>query len=843
MKRIVFLLLIFCWGSRFVWASEEAFLESLAEHGFFRLAEVYCQEQLAKEGISEEKQLRLTAELLRVGAQQALLAPDSQQPAWWERLQRTYTETSRQFSESPWQVLLDYQWSVALLARSQQLWILSPPSEPGKEAEVSSDFRTFLRQAIRILKEAEISLQSVSSTPFQTSSKNLAEMKSWQKISLLHQVRFQLLQAWKFQGETYPPESADRLQALGQALEMIPLLSGAWEGSLQKWIILVEEITCYRLLGEMEKAWRRIEVLEELSLPPSFASDLQAEKLRYWLDKKNYAAIREFLKTHLREKRVGENANWDYALLEVTLAFWQESLKKPPLETSETWVREKDVRTLLEQIRQKNSPWWVRKSEILFAVTIHRMTREGTLTGNLPMQVWRAEQACRSGDLEKALAACEEAWQTAEKERDRDSAWQVGRWIAAMLCTEKKWADAARWFQKMSVAFPEEPDSVKNHALAIQLVEKWVDETLETAHFENRSQEVENALDRYQELLVEHYQLFAEKDEEIGKILNKLEKLTRIRQKKAARVDVAMILVARTQGDAYQDALTTAVEAWDDYLRTFPRDNSEMLMKTVQKAILWSEKQTLPPREFLVTLGWQLEFFPKTAPQVEQKLRPRLQHEQWDAETEISGKIHLIWAMVLQGKKEMATEELRKITDTSEQSTALLLAILEKTKDRGKENLSESAQKQWATLEWEILSRLDEQKMSAKMQTELLLQKARVLRILEKQEEAYRLYEYLAVQFPHRRDVQTEWGRLLVNEGIRRQDKKKLEQALVQWREIESRSKKGTDAWFEAKYQIARTYVALDNEEKGIQSVKMLRVLYPQMGGEKWKKKFENILQ
>ena len=842
MKQIVFLLLIFCWGGRLDGASEEAFLESLAEHGFFRLAEVYCQEQLAKEGISEEKQLRLTAELLRVGAQQALLAPDSQQMVWWERLQTIYTETSRQFSESPWQVLLDYQWSVALLARSQQLWILSPPSEPGKETEASSDFRTFLRQAIRILKEAETSLQSVSSTPFRTSSKNLAEMKSWQKISLLYQVRFQLLQAWKFQGETYPPESADRLQALVQALEMIPLLSSTSENNSQSWAIQVEEIICYRLLGEMEKAWQRIEALEELSLPPSFASDLQAEKLRYWLEKKNLAAIREFLKTSLLEIRLGENGNWDYALLEVTLAFWQESLKNSP-EIVETKVSEQDVQAILEQIRQKDSPWWVRKAEMLFAVTMNRMAQEGILTENLPMQVWKAEQACRSGDLEKALAACEEVWHNAQRQREKNSAWQVGRWAAAMLCAEKKWADAARWFQKMSVAFPEEPDSVKNHALAIQLVEKWVDETLETAHFENRSKEVENALDRYQELLVEHYQLFAEKDEEIGKILNKLEKLTRIRQKKAARVDVAMILVARTQGNAYQDALTTAVEAWDDYLRTFPRDNSEMLMKTVQKALLWSEKQTLPPREFLVTLGWQLEFFPKTAPQVEQKLRRRLQHEHWDAETEISGKIHLIWAMVLQGKKEMATEELRKITDTSEQSTALLLAILEKIKDRGKENLSESAQKQWATLEWEILSRLDEQKMSTKMQTELLLQKARVLRILEKQEEVYRLYEQLAVQFPHRRDVQTEWGRLLVDEGIRRQDKKKLEQALVQWREIESRSKKGTDAWFEAKYQIARTHVALGNEEKGIQSVKMLQILYPQMGGKKWKKKFEHILQ
>lgn len=824
-----------------VWAAEEDFLESLGEYGFFRLAEVYCEQQLAQEGISEEKQLRLTAELLRIGAQQALTAPDSHQEAWWERLQRIYSETSDQFSESPWRILLDYQWSVALWVRSQQLWLLSPTTVPENEEENSSDFRVFLRQAIRMLKEAETSLSSVSSTPLLAKKEDSAGLNPWQKVSLQQQIRLQLFLAWQFQGETYPAGSADRLQALGQALEMVPLLSVEGRESLPKGTLRVGEIVCYRLLGEFEKAWQRIAALEKEPLSSQMESDLQAEKLRLWMAEKNFTAIREFLGMRSAEERLGQNGNWDYALLEVTLAFWKEALQKSD---SNAAAGEKEVRVVLEQIRQKDSPWWIRKSEMLFATTMNQMEQEGILSENLPMQLWTAEQACRSRDLEKALIACEKAWQTAEKQGEKDSARKVGLWAAAILCDEKKWSDAAGWFQRISVLFPDDVDAVKNHTLAIQLVEKWLEETLQTSRFENRPEEMEKVLERYQTLLVEHYRLFAEKDPQIVKILHKLEKLTRIWRKKDARVDVAMILVSRTEGEAYQEALVVAVEAWDDYLKTFPRDHSEKLEKTAQKAILWCEKQPLPPKEFLMTLGWQLEFLPQTAPQVERKLRSRLQQERWEAEMRISGQILLVLAMVLQEKKDTVTEELRKITDASEeQSTEMLLTILEKIKERLRESPTESSRKQWAQLEWELLSRLDQKKMSPKTQTELLLQKAEILRILENQEEACQLYEELAKQLPHRREVQTEWGRLLVEEGIRRQDSKKLEQALVQWREIESRSKKGTEVWFEAKYQIARTYMALGEEGKGRRSVEMLRILYPKMGGDGWKKKFENILQ
>ncbi|MDO5113209.1 MAG: hypothetical protein Q4E67_02430, partial [Planctomycetia bacterium] len=436
--------------------------------------------------------------------------------------------------------------------------------------------------------------------------------------------------------------------------------------------------------------------------------NLQAEKLRLWLEERDFTAIRKFFESHSVEERLGQNGNWDYALLEVTLAFWRESLKNS---ASEAPAGEREVRTILEQIRRKDSPWWIRKSEMLFAMTTHQMEEEGILSENLPMQVWTAEQACRSGDEEKALSACEKAWQTAERSRERDSAIRVGRWAAAMLCEKKKWSEAAEWFRKMSLAFPDDTEAVKNHTVAIQLVEKWVEETLQRSRFENRPEEVDRVLEHYQVFLVEHYQFFAEKDSAIVNILQKLEKLTRIRQKKDARVDVAMILTTRTEGEAYQKALADAVQAWDDYLRTFPRENSERLTKTAQKAILWSEKQPLAPREFLITLGWQLEFLPPMAEQVERKLRIRLQQERWEVETRISGQILLVLAMVLQGKTETVADELRKITDTSDQhATEMLLKILEKIKERLQESPTESARKRWAKLEWELLSRLDQEK-------------------------------------------------------------------------------------------------------------------------------------
>ena len=109
--------------------------------------------------------------------------------------------------------------------------------------------------------------------------------------------------------------------------------------------------------------------------------------------------------------------------------------------------------------------------------------------------------------------------------------------------------------------------------------------------------------------------------------------------------------------------------------------------------------------------------------------------------------------------------------------------------------------------------------------------------------EALGFYERLAAQFPDRRDVQTTWGELLYDEGIRTSARTTLEKSLKQWREIEKRSENQSEAWFEAKYRIASLYIALGNRAWAEKMVRSLSVLYPEMGGEEMKDKFQKILQ
>ena len=122
-----------------------------------------------------------------------------------------------------------------------------------------------------------------------------------------------------------------------------------------------------------------------------------------------------------------------------------------------------------------------------------------------------------------------------------------------------------------------------------------------------------------------------------------------------------------------------------------------------------------------------------------------------------------------------------------------------------------------------------------------------------KHEEAFPFYEKIANKFPNRLEVQLTWGRLLAEktemdgtaeERTAEEKNKKTEEkqkALEQWRRIEKHVPDHSSEWFEAKYWIIRLQWELGEEKLAARLLRTLRILHPEFGGKKWKKKFEEL--
>lgn len=98
------------------------------------------------------------------------------------------------------------------------------------------------------------------------------------------------------------------------------------------------------------------------------------------------------------------------------------------------------------------------------------------------------------------------------------------------------------------------------------------------------------------------------------------------------------------------------------------------------------------------------------------------------------------------------------------------------------------------------------------------------------------LYEKLAKKYPNSGPVQIGFARALT--GLA-DSTKSYSRALQQWRTIADHSKQYSDYWYEAKTEIVRLLTASGQRKQAIDMVRVLKLVRPDLGGPRWKEKFE----
>ena len=116
--------------------------------------------------------------------------------------------------------------------------------------------------------------------------------------------------------------------------------------------------------------------------------------------------------------------------------------------------------------------------------------------------------------------------------------------------------------------------------------------------------------------------------------------------------------------------------------------------------------------------------------------------------------------------------------------------------------------------------------------------RAHIFNRLGDTDEALTLFRKLAAEYSGDGKIQLQYADLLIAQSdilLRRE-------ALKKYREITRRARPESEQWFAAKYGEARTRLLLGNAQKAAQTIQTAQVLYPDLGGELWRKRFEALL-
>ncbi len=141
--------------------------------------------------------------------------------------------------------------------------------------------RAALRGAIARLRKLEDTIAAETERRARAAvSKDDAQLSAAQLASLATHVRYQLARCLRNQGLCYPQGTADRINALTQAVELLPAIARQDLETPLAWSSRLDEIACLRWLEDYAGAEKLLANCEKREPPARVIPKLRAERIR-----------------------------------------------------------------------------------------------------------------------------------------------------------------------------------------------------------------------------------------------------------------------------------------------------------------------------------------------------------------------------------------------------------------------------------------------------------------------------------------------------------------------------------------------------------------------------------
>lgn len=776
----------------------------------------------------------LVCEHSRSLVDQALESPPDARASLWEQAAAAVHEFAKRHPDHPRLALVELQAGLVELAQGE---LGLEEALAAGAAEATEEVRAHLREAVRLLQTAADHVQKL----LRSQTRNQAGAFSTRELLALGQnVAFQLARAYRRQGLAYPPDSADRVNALRQAQELLgPLAQLETEHTLA-WPARLDEVQVLRLLGDLEQADARLALVMKASLPEGVRQAAQAEALRLALahgDLHQAISLAEGMAA-----QPGRPApDLVLALLEVWLAAWQQASERKPSRTplqaedggeqpaDDATQKFRDRAAAMVQAMGEYGPYWARRAETLLA---HR-AKDLAATGDADLVRRAAAGLFRKGQLDQALAALAEARNAALAAGDAAAAFEAGFMAAAMLESAGRNSEASALYRSAALADTHNAKAAKAHLQAVYLA----------ARTSSGPQNPDSA----QALLEEHLRTWPEAPTAMqARVwLGRLHELAGAWQDAVAvyrqvplddrlgaealagavRAYEALLSHGVQQGKDVSDVAATAGDHLASLVEreqgTFPDEWSptqrEAALAAARLWLLYS-KQRYRQAERLLLAGLN---GPPPPP----------------AEWQAAAQGWLVFALAAQGERARAQEQVAKLSRSSPGELAeLLLAV-----DPLLAAATQDVQRELGLLQLALFEQLGTRlsQLADQQQAALATCRLRALLAAENGQAALAEAQHIAEAWPNVGKVQEACAVLLTDS--RQPELVRL--AASRWQEIAARLSPGTDRWARANYYLALTWERLGQKKKAAALARYVQRLYPTAGSEDLRAQYAALLK
>ncbi len=802
---------------------DERFLAGLRQRRLYELAERYCVDRLAEADLAAARRATLTIELSRSYAEQAVHADPKARAKLWQQSQQTVEEFVARNPRDPRVLLVRVQGALAALAQGQ---LAREDAELADTAQ-PQQARSILRGAIAELRSVDQAIAAELQEPGRRTRRPRDDELAGAELSSLQlHVRYQLARALRNQGLCYPTASPDRINALGQAIELLAAL-GQYELTPElSWDVRADAIACLRLAGNFNQAERKLSQAERASPPDAMMPKLRAERIRL-------ALARSRVDEALAEAGAGavkHQAGWaeaNLARLEAYLAGWRRAQEQDDTAGAQRWER-----AAIDQVRaigQAHGPATSRRAETLLA---RSMVHSGG-TENPRALLLAAQGLYRGGHLDEALAAFDEAANRAAAKADKNTYFD-SQYAAGALEYERQHHRAALdRLGHLAARMPQHPRAAEAHLLAIH-------SAAQVARHGDPPQ-----LDEYQRLLRSHLDTWPTGPTAsqawywLGRLAEHQHSWQEaIRALKNVKPDDPQYTQSvAAVGRCYRAALgelrrrgnrndLLAEDAVDYFQRVIAPRKGESAAHTdaTRAAVLGA-----------VTI--YLEELPGDADKAQHLLSSALRDDA-DAPRKWNQQARALMVPVLAAGGQVAKAEnlLRQIPIGTASDALAMVELLSAVKDRtASANKPAVARLELAVI-GDVLVKRDE--LDAPTIKNLVRRRADTLLQLGQRDTALAALRELAKKYPRDGGVQEDVARLLSSGA----DAQSWRAAVAKWRDVAGHCRVGSDRWFRAHVALAETQLDLGEPAKARATIKLVESSRPEMGGAEMKARFRQLL-
>ena len=801
-------------------SEDERFVTGLRDRQLYALAASYCQRRLQSADLSEQARAELVVQLSQTYVQHALDAKASDATGLWQQAAEETLQYAQQFPDSRWGLVVQTQAALVLLARGELL---------RQQAEVSADAgatlneaRGYLRTCIRALRTVEEELSQAlrdQSLPPEGAPSRV------QLLALQKNLRYELARAYLSQGQCYDAESADRDNALRQAIELLDSLARLSTVDPLAFKARLDEAICLRLMKDYAGALRKLDALASENPPPAIAQQAQAQRLRVLLASGQLAEARALVEKV--GKPPGAHPQWDFALLEYGLAMWSHAHQAGNSNEASQWERLSAEQ--VKQIEAAHPPYWARRAEALLASRIHI----GGGSSDMDLQVRAAQGFYRSGQWSDAIAAYEKAAAMARDQGQQQAAFDLEYLAAGIEHEQNQHVPAAKRLRRLALAVPEHRKAAEAHLLGV-------------FHAGQAVKDGSLRLEDYESYVREHLKHWpqgattAHAHVYLGNLLE-------YRREWEAAVEAFRAVAS--DDPQFEAAVAGAERAYRGWIASL-QSAGQPHDATLRAAAEYFEKAFLGP-----DAQWPRRWTAAQRAAALAAARMRLHQTPPDFD-----RASRILNVALQGQP--PADETWLAAATTEQAVAL--AGLGRFDEA--QRLLSSAAAQQPLRRLEQLQRLqsladeddDPQRRSLVSKLTLTgLDSIKPDQLPDSAQPHYRrlaamakagsgdvagaipLFEQLLAEQPRDAALLEAFAQCLGSSH----DPQHWKQALGRWREIERNSKAGTPLWFRAKYGLASTYEKMGEPAYAARLIKVTSVLHPELGGSTMKARFEELLK